>query len=502
MLSDGTQNDMERGGDERCVEHSLCANNKVQPFEMGIEDSYVADADVSSHPSSPSSGAGGETADTTGSPLLRAAATDEEVGRDASPTLATPPLRPTHAVHPVRLSCSAPPGCSHGLLSENLVPPPDGTPTQSDAHAMSARTPRTSPSLRPATPTTARVHVPHTPPPELKHHASPKASAPPVLQARTPPAREPLASMGALDLPPPPSPLSQPLPLSATRYEATPPPVHSPPTPSPRALPVHEEEPDVCCICLEEYNADNPMFRGECRHHFHLSCLMEWKQRSNSCPMCCANTLQGVGELPSPTQTKAVDPAAAARQREIAQQDEAYAHQLQHMYLVRSQQRQQARQQAMATRVSGTTTPSRSPQMRPQRNITPLPPLTVVPRSTSPQASRGSQRQHARGGRAVTPASTTTAGTGAAAATGPVAPHTSAPTRHANAPLARAPSTSSSQKKKKKKQKASKVNRATPTQVSPATVSRPRSTSPAVHPQFHGEQRPRRRSGQNGCVMM
>ncbi|KAH9593018.1 zinc finger protein [Trypanosoma melophagium] len=55
-------------------------------------------------------------------------------------------------------------------------------------------------------------------------------------------------------------------------------------------------EEEVCCICLEEYTGDNPALYGECKHHFHLPCLMNWKQRSNICPMCSAETLHGLAE--------------------------------------------------------------------------------------------------------------------------------------------------------------------------------------------------------------
>lgn len=57
-----------------------------------------------------------------------------------------------------------------------------------------------------------------------------------------------------------------------------------------------EDEEPSCCICMENYTTENPMFSGECMHHFHLPCLLDWKQRSNSCPMCCSETLRGVGE--------------------------------------------------------------------------------------------------------------------------------------------------------------------------------------------------------------
>lgn len=46
------------------------------------------------------------------------------------------------------------------------------------------------------------------------------------------------------------------------------------------------EEEDVCPICLEEYDAENPKKVTNCEHDFHLSCLLEWMERSDSCPVC------------------------------------------------------------------------------------------------------------------------------------------------------------------------------------------------------------------------
>ncbi|CAH9096667.1 unnamed protein product [Cuscuta europaea] len=54
---------------------------------------------------------------------------------------------------------------------------------------------------------------------------------------------------------------------------------------SPLALSLDEEE-DVCPTCLEEYSADNPRITAKCKHHFHLSCILEWRERSDTCPIC------------------------------------------------------------------------------------------------------------------------------------------------------------------------------------------------------------------------
>ncbi|EKF31995.1 hypothetical protein MOQ_004162 [Trypanosoma cruzi marinkellei] len=67
------------------------------------------------------------------------------------------------------------------------------------------------------------------------------------------------------------------------------------------------EEEEICCICLEEYTEENPMLYGECKHHFHLPCLMNWKQRSNVCPMCASETLRGVAEDEAPPPVRVTD---------------------------------------------------------------------------------------------------------------------------------------------------------------------------------------------------
>lgn len=46
------------------------------------------------------------------------------------------------------------------------------------------------------------------------------------------------------------------------------------------------EEEDVCPTCLEEFTPDNPKITTHCRHDYHLSCIYEWQQRSEKCPVC------------------------------------------------------------------------------------------------------------------------------------------------------------------------------------------------------------------------
>uniref|UniRef100_A0A0D9VW31 RING-type E3 ubiquitin transferase n=1 Tax=Leersia perrieri TaxID=77586 RepID=A0A0D9VW31_9ORYZ len=43
---------------------------------------------------------------------------------------------------------------------------------------------------------------------------------------------------------------------------------------------------DDCPICLEDYNYENPNITLQCNHNFHLSCIYEWMERSQACPVC------------------------------------------------------------------------------------------------------------------------------------------------------------------------------------------------------------------------
>ncbi|XP_044477020.1 probable E3 ubiquitin-protein ligase RHB1A [Mangifera indica] len=51
------------------------------------------------------------------------------------------------------------------------------------------------------------------------------------------------------------------------------------------AVSVIEEE-DVCPTCLEGYDTENPRIITKCEHHFHLACILEWMERSDTCPVC------------------------------------------------------------------------------------------------------------------------------------------------------------------------------------------------------------------------
>ncbi|KAJ7569611.1 hypothetical protein O6H91_01G085900 [Diphasiastrum complanatum] len=51
-----------------------------------------------------------------------------------------------------------------------------------------------------------------------------------------------------------------------------------------KVSPVDDE--DVCPTCLDGYNEENPKITTGCGHHFHLSCIYEWMERSIHCPVC------------------------------------------------------------------------------------------------------------------------------------------------------------------------------------------------------------------------
>ncbi|GAV80796.1 zf-RING_2 domain-containing protein [Cephalotus follicularis] len=46
------------------------------------------------------------------------------------------------------------------------------------------------------------------------------------------------------------------------------------------------EDEDVCPTCLDEFTPENPKITTRCSHHFHLGCIYEWLERSESCPVC------------------------------------------------------------------------------------------------------------------------------------------------------------------------------------------------------------------------
>ncbi|ORC91710.1 uncharacterized protein TM35_000053060 [Trypanosoma theileri] len=109
-------------------------------------------------------------------------------------------------------------------------------------------------------------------------------------------------------------------------------------------------EEEVCCICLEEYTDENPALYGECKHHFHLPCLMNWKQRSNVCPMCSAETLRGLAEDNDPPprlQPLNDEVLALMLQRQRGRYGTRHIHHYHHHHLHRQRERGRPRVQEM-----------------------------------------------------------------------------------------------------------------------------------------------------------
>ncbi|KAI4300607.1 hypothetical protein L6164_033963 [Bauhinia variegata] len=49
---------------------------------------------------------------------------------------------------------------------------------------------------------------------------------------------------------------------------------------------IQEANDDACSICLEDFCDSDPSAATNCKHEFHLQCILEWCQRSSECPMC------------------------------------------------------------------------------------------------------------------------------------------------------------------------------------------------------------------------
>ncbi|KAL4341961.1 hypothetical protein GQ457_08G017170 [Hibiscus cannabinus] len=49
---------------------------------------------------------------------------------------------------------------------------------------------------------------------------------------------------------------------------------------------IQDANDDSCSICLEEFSSSDPSTVTNCKHEFHLQCILEWCQRSSQCPMC------------------------------------------------------------------------------------------------------------------------------------------------------------------------------------------------------------------------
>ncbi|KAJ6994314.1 hypothetical protein NC653_017211 [Populus alba x Populus x berolinensis] len=73
---------------------------------------------------------------------------------------------------------------------------------------------------------------------------------------------------------------------------------------------IQESCDDACSICLEDFCESDPSTVTNCKHEFHLQCILEWCQRSSECPMC----LQSIS-LKDPTSQELFE--AVERERKI-----------------------------------------------------------------------------------------------------------------------------------------------------------------------------------------
>ncbi|XP_058084194.1 E3 ubiquitin-protein ligase RHF2A-like [Magnolia sinica] len=61
----------------------------------------------------------------------------------------------------------------------------------------------------------------------------------------------------------------------------------SSPSPAPALLTGAEDSSeDACSICLEPFSAEDPATVTNCKHEYHLQCILDWSQRSKECPIC------------------------------------------------------------------------------------------------------------------------------------------------------------------------------------------------------------------------
>ncbi|XP_026455609.1 UPF0746 protein DDB_G0281095-like [Papaver somniferum] len=46
------------------------------------------------------------------------------------------------------------------------------------------------------------------------------------------------------------------------------------------------DDDNYCPTCFYGYESNNPKIPTQCHHHYHLSCILEWMERSPTCPVC------------------------------------------------------------------------------------------------------------------------------------------------------------------------------------------------------------------------
>ncbi|CAN0856616.1 E3 ubiquitin-protein ligase RHF1A [Linum grandiflorum] len=55
-------------------------------------------------------------------------------------------------------------------------------------------------------------------------------------------------------------------------------------TPSPP--PIDDSYEEACSICLDPFTLQDPATVTNCKHEYHLQCILDWCQRSKECPIC------------------------------------------------------------------------------------------------------------------------------------------------------------------------------------------------------------------------
>ncbi|KAK2079172.1 hypothetical protein QBZ16_002863 [Prototheca wickerhamii] len=50
------------------------------------------------------------------------------------------------------------------------------------------------------------------------------------------------------------------------------------------------DDDDICSTCLDGFSEVNPAVTLKCGHRFHLQCIYAWLERSETCPLCGAQT--------------------------------------------------------------------------------------------------------------------------------------------------------------------------------------------------------------------
>jgi len=47
----------------------------------------------------------------------------------------------------------------------------------------------------------------------------------------------------------------------------------------------------TCSICLEEFNSEKDISILDCKHIYHMDCIIEWINKDPSCPLCRTSEL-------------------------------------------------------------------------------------------------------------------------------------------------------------------------------------------------------------------